>query len=125
MGNMTYLCGVRRFRSIETYKHYFEEFFGNQKEKVRDKIVWTFQLIEEHERVPKTYFDHLEDGIYEIRVKLGSNIYRILSFFDHDKLIIAINSFQKKTQKTPRNQIKKAKIIREEYEREKEQHQNT
>ncbi len=106
-------------RSIETYKHYFEEFFEQQSEKVRDKIIWTFELIEEHERIPKTYFDHLEDGIYEIRVKLGSNIFRILSFFDKEKLIIAINSFQKKTQKTPRNQIKKAKKIREEYERKK------
>ena len=96
MGNYAYLCKVGTIRSVETYKHYFEEFFEQQSEKVRDKIIWTFELIEEHERIPKTYFDHLEDGIYEIRVKLGSNIYRILSFFDEEKLIIAINAFQKK-----------------------------
>ena len=109
-------------RSVETYKHYFEEFFEQQSEKVRDKIIWTFELIEEHERIPKTYFDLLDDGIYEIRVKLGSNIYWILSFFDEEKLIIAINAFQKKTQKTLNNQIKKAKKIRDEYDREKKKY---
>lgn len=111
-----------KVRSIQTYKHHFEEFFEQQSGKVRDKIIWTFELIEEHERIPKTYFDHLEDGIYEIRVKLGSNIFRILSFFDDEKLIIVINSFQKKTQKTPKNQIMNAKKIRAEYEQEKEKY---
>ena len=93
-----------------------------QPKKIRDKVIWTFELIEEVERVPTTYFEHIDDGIYEIRVKFGSNIYRIFSFFDKDKLIIAINAFQKKTQKTPKSEIKKAKRIRQEYEQDKEKY---
>ena len=69
------------FRSIQTYKNYFEDFFAKQTKKAQDKIIWTFELIEEVERVPNAYFEHVDDGIYEIRVKFGSNIYRIFSFF--------------------------------------------
>lgn len=58
--------------------------------------------------------------LYEIRVKYGTDIYRLFSFFDNEKLIIIANGFQKKTQKTPRNEIKKAKRIREEYFNEKQ-----
>ena len=69
--------------------------------------------------MPITYLKHIEDGIYEVRVKLGSNIYRIMAFFDEDQLILTINGFQKKTQKTPKIEITLAKKIREEYEQEK------
>jgi phage-related protein len=76
-------------------------------------------LIEEIEVVPTTYLKHIEDGIYEVRVKFGSNIYRVMSFFDDDKLVITINRFQKKTQKTSKSVITRAKKIRKEYEKEK------
>lgn len=72
-------------------------------------------------RVPETYLKHLEntDGLYEIRVKLGSDIYRIFCFFDEGKLIVLANGFQKKSQKTPKQEIEKALKIKEEYESEK------
>lgn len=108
-----------RIRTIVAYKHYTEEFLDKVPVKVRDKFFWTFQLIEEIEHVPVTYLKHLEDGIFEIRVKLRSNIYRLMAFFDDDKLVLTINGFQKKTQKTPRSEILKAKKIRSEYEKEK------
>jgi phage-related protein len=108
-----------RFRTIRTYKGYTVEFLDTQPNKVRDKIIWTFQLIEEIEVVPITYLKHIEDGIYEVRIKLGSNIFRIMSFFDNENLILTINGFQKKTQKTPKSEIVKAKKIRKEYEQEK------
>lgn len=64
---------------------------------------------------------HIEntDGLYEIRVKIGSDIYRIFSFFDNGKLVVLANGFQKKTQKTPKHEIEKALKIKEEYESEK------
>jgi phage-related protein len=64
---------------------------------------------------------HLEgtDGLYEIRIQLGSNIYRIFCFFDAGSLIIITNGFQKKTQKTPKQEIEKALKIKLEYENEK------
>lgn len=107
------------FRTVETYKNYFEDFFTQQTTKVKEKIIWTLNLIEDVERVPKTYFEHIDHGIYEIRVKHGSNIYRIFSFFDKGKLIIVANGFQKKTQKTPKSEIDRARKIKAEYEQEK------
>ena len=108
-----------KYRTVETYKEYTTNFLDIQPERVRNKFIWTFQLIEEIEIVPTNYLKHLEDGIYEVRVKLGSNIYRVMSFFDEDKLVITINGFQKKTQKTPKSEILRAKKIRIEYEKEK------
>ncbi len=103
------------------YKDYFDEFFIKQREKVKDKIVWTLELIQELERVPETYLKHIENtnGIYEIRVQQGSDIFRIFCFFDQGQLIILANGFQKKTQKTPKNEIEKAIKIKNEYESEK------
>ena len=108
-----------KYRKIITYKHYFEEFFVKQRQKVKDKIIWTLDLIEEIERVPETYLQHMQVGLYEVRVKLGSDIFRIFCFFDHDRLIVLANGFQKKTQKTPKQEIEKALKIKKEYEDEK------
>lgn len=107
----------QKIRAITFFRDYFEDFFIKQTHKVRDKIIWTFDLIEELEYVPETYLKHLEDtdGLYEIRVQMGSNIFRIFCFFDEGKLIVLANGFQKKTQKTPKNEIKKALKIKEEY----------
>jgi phage-related protein len=80
----------------------------------------TFKLIETIQQVPEDYLKHIEgtDGLYEIRVQLGRNIYRIFCFFDGGKLIVLANGFQKKTQKTPKSEIVKALKIKREYETE-------
>lgn len=108
-------------RSIVFYKDYFQEFFAKQKNKVKDKIIWTFDLIEELQRVPETYLKHIEntDGLFEIRVQQGSDIFRIFCFFDQGQLVVITNGFQKKTQKTPKQEIEKAIKIKKEYENEK------
>lgn len=59
------------------------------------------------------------DGLYEIRVKLGSDIFRIFCFFDEGRLVVLANGFQKKTQKTPKSEIERALKIKMEYETEK------
>lgn len=89
-----------------------------QRDKVKDKIIWTFELIEDMQRVPETYLKHIEntDGLFEIRVQQGSDIFRIFCFFDHGQLVVLINGFQKKTQKTPKQEIERALNIKEEYE---------
>jgi phage-related protein len=99
------------------YKNYFTDFYEKQKQKVKEKIIWTIKLVETLQIVPEEYFKHIEttDGIYEIRVKQGSDIFRIFSFFDEGKLIVLENGFQKKTQKTPKQEIHKALKIKEEY----------
>ncbi len=111
----------QKYRTIIFYKDYFQEFFLKQRDKVKDKIIWTFDLIEELQRVPETYLKYIEntDGLFEIRIQLGSDIFRIFCFFDQGQLVVLANGFQKKTQKTPKQEIEKALKIKDEYESEK------
>ncbi|GAA4420912.1 type II toxin-antitoxin system RelE/ParE family toxin [Nibrella viscosa] len=110
-----------KHRSVVFYKDYFEQFFVQQRDKVKAKIIWTLTLIEEVERVPETYLKHLEgtDGLYEIRVQVGGDIFRIFCFFDDGKLVVLANGFQKKSQKTPKQEIERALNIKLAYESEK------
>lgn len=117
----------QKYRSVIFYKDYFEQFFVLQRQKVKDKIVWTLQLIEELQRIPETYLKHLEgtNGLYEIRVQLGTDIFRIFCFFDSGHLVVLANGFHKKSQKTPKQEIEKALKVKEEYYHEKEQNKNS
>ncbi len=105
------------YRTVISYKSYFDDFLVAQNLKVKLKIAWTLKLIEEIQQVPETYLKHIEetDGLYEVRIQLGSDIFRIFSFFDEGKLIVLANGFQKKTQKTPKKEIVKALKIKKEY----------
>ena len=78
-------------------------------------------MLEDIQKVPETYLKHIEntDGLFEIRVQLGSDIFRIFCFFDRGNLVILTNGFQKKTQKTPKQEIEKALKIKHEYENER------
>ena len=108
---------LNKYRTVITYKDHFELFLMKQRQKVREKIFWTFLLIEEVQQIPETYFKHIEgtEGLYEIRVQFGNEIFRIFCFFDEGKLVVLTNGFQKKTQKTPKNEILKALKIKDEY----------
>ena len=103
------------------YKNYFQDFFIKQNKKVKAKIVWTFSLIEDLQRVPETYLKHIEntDSLYESRVQSGRDNYRIFCFFDQGQLVVLVNGFQKKTRKTPKKDIEMALKIKAEYENEK------
>jgi phage-related protein len=110
-----------KLRTVTLFKDYFSEFYQKQRQKVKDKILWTFRIIETQKQIPTDYFKHIEgtDGLYEIRVQQSSDIFRIFCFFDEGKLVVLANSFQKKTQKIPKSEIEKALKIKEEYEQEK------
>ncbi len=99
-----------KVREVIAYKHYFEEFLRQQNTKVQDKIYKVIEIIETYERVPSNYLKHLKgtNGLYEARIKLGSNIWRVFCFFDKGKLVILLNGFSKKSQKTPQKEIDKA-----------------
>ena len=111
----------KKIRHIFLYKDYFSEFYNRQREKVKEKIIWTLKIIEMFPQVPADYLKHLEgtDGLYEIRIQSASDIFRIFCFFDEGKLIILANGFQKKTQKTPKKEFEKALKIKKEYEHDK------
>lgn len=104
-------------RIIRFYNHHFNEFYLAQTEKVRKKILQTLVWIETLDIVPITILRSIESvkGLYEIRVEFSSNIFRIFCCFDEGSLIVLFNGFQKKTQKTPYNEIEKAKRLMKEY----------
>ena len=87
-----------KIRSIFYYKNYYLDFFNSLDYEVKQKLNWTLKLISTIERVPVKYFKHIEDstGLFEIRVELRGDIYRVFSFFDKGQLVILINGFQKK-----------------------------
>ena len=104
-------------RTIQFYKHYFNEFFANQTSQVRKKITQTLVWIQEVDRLPLSIFRSIEGvkGLFEIRVEVGSNIFRIFCCFDKGKIVVLFNAFQKKTQKTPQKEIEKAERLMKEY----------
>jgi len=95
------------FYRAESGKSQVEGFLDNLTAKQAKKVAWDLNLVEEHINVPSKYFKKMvnTDNLWEVRVNLGSNIFRILCFFDGSEIIILTHAFQKKTQKTPRQAI--------------------
>lgn len=108
---------MERHRQIIYFKNYYFDFFDKQSEKVKNKIDYVLFLITVADRIPKKFFQHLEgtNGLYEIRVEYQGNIYRIFCCFDEGDLVVLFNGFQKKSQKTPNNELDKAVKIMKEY----------
>jgi phage-related protein len=123
---ISYICLVDKKRLLLFYKNYFDEFYSAQAPKVKNKILWTLRIIEDLDRIPEIYFKHLEgaDGLYEIRVQSGSDIFRIFCFFDDHNLVVIGHGFQKKTQKTPEREIERGEKIKREYYEEKKRNKS-
>ena len=104
-------------RNIYYYKNYYLDFFETLNPDVKRKFNWTLKLIAMIERVPVKYFKHMDGttGLFEVRVEFGSNIYRVFCFFDDGPLIVLLNGFQKKSQKTPKNEIELAEKLKKQY----------
>ena len=113
---------MERVRKIVAYKNYFEDFLSKQTEKVQNKIFKVLEIVEFQQQVPEKYLKHIEgsEGLYETRFSLGNNIWRVFCFFDEGRLIILLNGFQKKSQKTPKKEIDLAtRLMKEYYENKK------
>lgn len=110
------------FREVVYYEGYYLDFFNGLHPSVQKKFNWTLMLISKIERVPEKYLKHISGtaGLYEVRIEHESNTYRVFCFFDEGNLILLMNAFQKKTQKTPRREIKKAEQLKKKYYNEKE-----
>ena len=85
------------------YKSYFKEFYREQSPKVQNKIIKILDILEG------------TDGLYEMRITLGSDIFRVFCFFDKGRLVVLLSGFQKKTQKTPKKEIDKAVRLMAQY----------
>ena len=106
-----------KYREVITYKEYFEDFFKTQPRKIQDKIIKVLDILETVERVPITYLKYVEgtNGLFEVRVQFGSDIFRIFCCFDGNRHVVLFSGFQKKTQKTPPKEIDRAVRIMNEY----------
>lgn len=89
---------------------------------VRRKINFVLKLVETQRIIPRKFFRIIEntDGIYEIRVEVENNIYRIFCCLDDGAVVVLFHGFQKKTQKTPLKEIKRAETIKKDYFKSKE-----
>ncbi|MCR5455471.1 MAG: type II toxin-antitoxin system RelE/ParE family toxin [Bacteroidales bacterium] len=102
-------------RTINTYGGYFEAFMESLQQKEQEKIQYGLLLLKTQERLSTKFVKHIKEGIYELRTEYAGNIYRVFFIFDNGNIVVLFNGFQKKTQKTPQNEIDKALKIKEEY----------
>lgn len=94
-----------------------QDFLDSLSGKVARKVTWVLHLIEDLEIVPATYFKKLtgSEEIWECRIQSGSNAYRIFCFFDGGKVVVLTHGIEKKSMKTPKNEIEKAESYRRDY----------
>lgn len=98
-----------------------EDFLDQLPPKSAQKIAWVLQLVEDLDRVPSKYFKKLVNtqDLWEVRDSAGSNIFRLIGFFDGPKIVVVAHGFQKKTQKTPKRAIEIAEERKKDYFRRK------
>lgn len=104
-------------REIQFYEKYFIEFYLSLDSAVQEKIEYVFKVIRTVDRIPQKFLKHIEstDGLYEIRIKVGSDIFRVFCCFNAGRIVILFNGFRKKSQKTPKKEIDKALKLKQEY----------
>ena len=104
-------------RQIIFHGDYFLEFYQSLDAKVKTKVQYVFELIKQVDRVPVKFLAPMNgyEGLYEVRIEYQSNIYRIFCCFDEGRLVVLFNGFQKKTQKTPKEEVEKAMRLKKEY----------
>ena len=101
-----------------------QEHLDDLPDKTVQKIAWVLRMIRDLERVPANYFKKLvnTDDIWEVRVDVGHNTFRLLGFLDGRELIVLTNSFQKKTQQTPSAEIRLAEERKADYLKRRRNH---
>lgn len=103
-------------RQIIFFGDYFFSLYNKQTQRIKDKINRTLGLVRDLKIIPVKFLKHIEGtDIYEIRVRCGKNIFRIFCFFDKKNLVVILNGFQKKSQKTPVNEITIALKLKKKY----------
>jgi len=111
--NFLYFCSMKR--KVKTYGGYFDSFMETLTDKEQEKIQYALLLLKTQNRVSVKFVKHIEDGLYELRIEYNGNIYRVFFIFDEGNIVVLFNGFQKKTQQTPPDEIKKALKIKREY----------
>ncbi|MDD4476459.1 MAG: type II toxin-antitoxin system RelE/ParE family toxin [Eubacteriales bacterium] len=102
-------------KKIIAYKGYYVKFMDSLSEDERLKIRRSLLLLENDGEIPSRYIKFIRDGIWEYRVSHLRKEFRLLYFYDGQTIIILLNCFLKKTQKTPLQEIEKAIKLKKEY----------
>jgi len=102
-------------RKIVTYGGFFERFMATLTEKEQEKVQYGLLLLKTQDRLPKKFVKFICDGLYKLRTEYGGNTYRVFFVFDDGRIVVLFNGFQKKSQRTPQNEIEKALKIKEAY----------
>ena len=106
---------MKEERKILYYKSYFIDFFNSLDVGAKRKVAYVLDMIKTQERVSQNFIKHIRDGLFELRASHNGNIYRAFFIFDDGNIVMLFNGFQKKTQKTPNNEIEKALKLKNEY----------
>jgi len=107
-------------RRIIAFGDYYVSFMKKLSAQEQQKIRRALLLLETEDKVPYHYISYVRDGLYEFRVTLGSNEYRLFFIYDGNTVVVLLNCFKKKSQKTPNAEIKKALRLKKEYYEQKE-----
>ena len=102
-------------KRIIAYKDYFLEFYESLSQNEKDKLDRVLVLMHSENRIPAHYIKPLTDGIYELRLTTLNRELRFLFIYDGETIIVLLNCFIKKTQKTPKSIIDKAKQLKKKY----------
>lgn len=108
---------MEKFREVVLFEDHFDEFIKTVPFKAKVKILTFIDVLEYLDIIPSNYLKHIEgtSGLYEARIDFGSDAFRIFCFFDKGRIIVLLNGFHKKTQKTPKKEIRKALHLRNMY----------
>lgn len=102
-------------RKVIGYKNYFVDFINSVPKEVARKIYYSIDILKTQERVSTKFVKHLKEGVYELRAEYNSNIFRVFFIFDEGNIVLLLNGFQKKSQKTPQKEINLAVKLKNEY----------
>lgn len=95
-------------RRIRVFKRYFPDFMESLTEPQRRKVDYLLDMLKTQDRVSAKFVKPVRDGLFELRAEYEGNIFRVFFVFDGDNIVVLFSGFQKKTQKTPEKEIKKA-----------------
>ena len=108
---------MQKIREVIFFDNYFHQFYSEQNKRVQDKIDWLIELVQTYQKLSSNHMKSIRNvkGLFELRVMLGTNCWRIFCIFDEGNIVVLLNGFVKKDQKTPKREIEKAKLLMHKY----------
>jgi len=103
-------------KRIIAYKHYYRDFIESLKQDDRQKVKRVLTLFSTEDKIPRHFIENMGEGLYQLRITIPKREARIFFIYDGDLLVVLFNCFIKKRQKTPKQEIDKARRLKKEYD---------